>query len=92
MRINSELINTADNKVSNSFPCGKVASSAEIYEVLAELLERKVRVEVFSNWQSIVHHKFIPEGAVVKERYIESPPFLQEAIHVKHPELWVAKE
>jgi hypothetical protein len=36
-----------------------------------------------------VHHEFIPEGAMVKkERYIEVLVYLQEVVHLKHPEIW----
>jgi hypothetical protein len=50
-------------------------------------------LEVFFDWQGIKHLVFIPQGATVnKERYKEVLPHLWEAICLKCPEIWVAKD
>jgi hypothetical protein len=41
-----------------------------------------------SDWQSIMHHNFILEGATVNK---ETLAYLWKEIHLNHPEMWAAQ-
>jgi hypothetical protein len=44
--------------------------------------------EIFSRLQGTLHNKFIPMGTTVNKKVLIH---LQEAIHLKFPEIWKAK-
>jgi hypothetical protein len=47
-----------------------ITAITESHEVPTDFLKAKVLLEVFLDWQGIVHYSFIPKGAMVnKERY-----------------------
>jgi hypothetical protein len=51
-------------------------------------MKGKVMLEVFSYWQGIMHHKFIPQGAVVNKQVLSH---LWEAIPLMCSRMWVGK-
>jgi len=56
----------------------KSSSLSSTMKFWQDHLKGKVMLKVFCNWKGIMHHKFIPECAVVnKERYTEMLTYLQ---------------
>jgi hypothetical protein len=54
----------------------EVANVTKGHESLKDLSKCKAKLKSFFDWQSIVHHEFIPGGATVKDRYKEMFPYL----------------
>jgi hypothetical protein len=63
------------------------AQVTKSHEVLAGTFEREGDVEVFFNWQGIVHHVFIPEG--IQSTLLACLP---EEIHLKYSQMWVVTD
>jgi hypothetical protein len=63
------------------------------HKVPAESLKREGNVRSLGDWQGIMHQKFIPEGAMVSmEGHKEVLICLQDAVYLRHPKIWVAKD
>ncbi|GBN56533.1 hypothetical protein AVEN_206886-1 [Araneus ventricosus] len=53
----------------------------------------KVMLEVFFDYDSVIHYEFIPEGQTVnKELYVEILKRLRDAIGRKRPEKWATND